>query len=398
VPDVAVPLSSQRSWALALVAANFVGFTLLLTAVPVVASARGLTGAVLGVVVAVVVGLGVVADAPVGHAVATWGVRPVVVVGACVSAAACLAVAVLPTAASVVIAAPVIGVANALLVNPLLTALAASADEASQVRTQLTNAGVQRAGALVAALAVSLLLTRDGGSWLFVVCAAVYLLIAVGAPRLAPVVGGGLPDLATTYRHSVQVLRRSREVQLAALMNVVITTFAVTGGSFVPLLMGARGASSWAVGAVLAAREVVAVAVAWSATRHSTGLRVVPFVAAAGTVGALSLMACWLSGQVWFLALAFAAQGAALCACIAATNLHTVWGTAPADRLYGFAATSFTNRLAGIAVPVLLGAVLARADAPTVVLTGGAIALTGVLGYLVLARRAADEAADLPRG
>ncbi len=289
--------TGAQRWALVLVAANFVAFTLLLTAVPVVASARGLTGAMLGVVVAVVVGLGVVADAPVGHAVATWGVRPVVVLGALLSAVACLAVAVVPGAAAVAIAAPVIGVANALLVNPLLTALAASADERSQVRTQLTNAGVQRAGALVAALAVSLLLTRDGGSWLFVVCAAVFLLIAVGGRRLAPVVSEGPPDLVTTYRHSFQVLRGSREVQLAALMNVVITTFAVTGGSFVPLLMGARGASSWAVGVVLAAREVVAVAVASGATRHSRGVRVVPFVGAAGALGALSLMACWLSGR-----------------------------------------------------------------------------------------------------
>ncbi|KQX69391.1 hypothetical protein [Angustibacter sp. Root456] len=390
MPDVLDSRSSQRTWALALVAANFVGFTLLLTAVPVVSSARGLTGAMLGVVVAVVGGLGVIADAPVGHAVATWGLRPVVVLGGLVSAGACLAVAIVPGAATVVIAAPVIGVANALLVNPLLTALAASADEAAQVPTQLANAGVQRAGALVAAGAVSLLMTRNGGGGLFLVCAAVFVAIAAGAGRIGEIAGPVPPSVTTTYRHSFQVLVRSREVQLAALMNVVITTFAVTGGSFVPLLMGARGAAAWAVGAVLAAREVVAVLVAWRAMRRAT-LDVSRFVGVAGTVGAVSLMACWLSGQTWFLVGAFAAQGAALCACIAATNVHTVRGTTPADRLYGFAATSFTNRLAGMIVPLLLGTVLARVDAATAVLTGGAVALVGVLAYVLLARGATGD-------
>ena len=397
MPATDEPRSSHQTWALALVAANFVGFTLLLTAVPVVASARGLSPTVVGVVVAVVVGLGVVADAPVGHAVATRGLRPVVVVGGSLSAAACLAVALVPGATIVVLAAPVVGIANALLVNPLLTALAATAGHAAQVPAQLANSGVQRAGALVAALAVSLLLTRNGGSGLFVVCAVVYLVIAAGASRLPELSGHAPPDVVTTYRHSLQVLRTSRQVQLGALMNVVITTFIVTGGSFVPLLMGARGASSWAVGLVLGAREVVAVGVAWRATRRGAGLRVVRFVVVAGVVGALALMACRLSGATWFLACAFAAQGAALCACIAATNLHTVWGTRPADRLYGFAATSFANRVGGIVVPVVLGAVLARLGAPTAVLTGGVVALVGVLGYALLARRVTDGGAEALR-
>lgn len=377
---------ANQRWALALVAANFVAFTLLITAVPVVGSARGLPPTLLGVTVAVVVGLGLVVDAPVGHAVATWGVRPVVVAGAVLSAVACLTVAVVPGGAAVVAAAPVVGVANSLLVNPLLAALAASAGESAQVPAQLANAGVQRAGALVAALAVSVLLTRHGGSGLFVVCTAVFLLIAAGASRLPEIAGPVPPDVLTTYRHSLQVLRSSRQVQLAALMNVVITTLIVTGGSFVPLLMGAGGASSWAVGLVLGAREVVAVAVAVRARQVGAGLRVTRFVVWAGVLGAVALMACGLSGATWFLACAFAAQGAALCACIAATNLHTVWGTRPVDRLYGFAATSFANRVAGIVVPVLLGAVLDRLGAPSAVLTGGAVALVGVLAYGALAR------------
>lgn len=397
MPPAAGPRSSHQSWALALVAANFVGFTLLLTAVPVVGSARGLSATVVGLTVAVVVGLGVVVDAPAGHAVATWGLRRVVVLGGMLSAAGCLAVAVVPGGATVLAAAPVVAVANALLVNPLLTALAASAGDTEQVPAQLANAGVQRAGALLAAVAVSVLLTWHGGSGLFVVCAAVYLLVATGASRLAPLHGGALPDVLTTYRRSLEVLRTSRQVQLGAVMNVVITTFIVTGGSFVPLLMGATGASSWAVGLVLAAREVVAVVVALRATRRGAALRVVPFVVGAGVVGALALMACRISGATWFLATAFALQGAALCACIAATNLHTVWGTSAGDRLYGFAATSFANRIGGIVVPVVLGAVLARLGAPTAVLTGGVVALLGVLVYAALARSVDAATEPLPR-
>jgi hypothetical protein len=333
----------------------------------------------------------------VGHAIATYGVRPVVVVGALVSAAACLAVALVPGGWAVVAAAPVIGVANALLVNPLLAALAASADETAQVPTQLANAGVQRAGALVAAGAVSLLLTRNGGTGLFVVCAAVFVAIAAGAGRVGDLAGPVPPDVVTTYRRSLHLLRMSREVQRAALMNVVITTFVVTGGSFVPLQMGAVGASSLAVGLVLAAREVVAMATAAVAGRLGRQLSVLPFVVVAGVVGSVALMGCRLSSAPWFLACAFAAQGAALCACIAATNLHTVWGTQAGERLYGFAATSFANRVAGILVPVVLGTVLGRFGAPVAVLAGGALALVGILAYGLLARGQREPAKSLPR-
>lgn len=57
---------------LALVGFNFAGFSLLLTAVPVVTDARGLGPSAIGIVLAVVAGLGIVVDAPVGG----WAARP----------------------------------------------------------------------------------------------------------------------------------------------------------------------------------------------------------------------------------------------------------------------------------------------------------------------------------
>jgi MFS family permease len=347
---------------------------------PTATRAAGLGSLGVGVVIAVFTGIGVVTDLPASELANRRGVPVTMLAGCALTVAGTAFFLPGPRVWNVLAGALVLGVGSSFLMNPILGGLSNLAGE-SQLKWQLANVCVQRAGGLIAIVA----LTAGGvsgpvpqGVWSSVAGTAVIAAIALwlapgGRPAASPPVPPG-----RLLASAVDIVRHSREAASGVALELVIPAMLVFGFSFLPQLRaGLHGALS--AGTMLITREAAGLAVVTLAVLVLRPRRITGVTCAALAAGAVTMPLLAYSASPAARLVAMGANGAVITVGIVATNLHVYLGTTPATRMYGFALSGIVSRVSGIVFPILYGWAAGHSPQALVWSACGTVVLTGAL-------------------
>ncbi|HEX5288508.1 MAG TPA: MFS transporter [Streptosporangiaceae bacterium] len=362
---------------------------------PTAARAAGLGSLGVGVVIAVFTGIGVLTDLPASELANRHGVPVAMLAGCALTAAGTAFFLAGPRAWAVLAGALVLGVGTSFLMNPILGGLSNLAGD-NQLNWQLANVCVQRAGGLIAIIA----LTAGGvsgpvpqGAWASVAGTAVIAVIALrlrlrprdpaalapedAAPEDAAPEDAGPPPGRLLPR-AVAVVRDSREAASGVALELVIPAMLVFGFSFLPQLRaGLHGALS--AGTMLITREAAGLAVVTLAVLVLRPRRIGGIVGAALVLGAATMPLLAYSASPAARLVAMGANGAVITVGIVAANLHVYLGTTPATRMYGFALSGIVSRISGIVFPILYGWSAGYSPQALVWCACGTVVLAGAL-------------------
>jgi hypothetical protein len=354
---------------------------------PTAARSAGLGSLGVGVVIAVFTGIGVLTDLPASELANRRGVPLAMLLGCALTVAGTAFFLAGHRAWSVLAGALVLGVGTSFLMNPILGGLSNLAGD-NQLAWQLANVCVQRAGGLIAIIA----LTAGGvsgpvpqGAWASVAGTAV---IAVIALRLRPgdraagdpagQEGTGAPPPGRLLPRAVAVVRDSREAASGVALELVIPAMLVFGFSFLPQLRaGLHGALS--AGTMLITREAAGLAVVTLAVLVLRPRRIGGIVGAALVLGAATMPLLAYSDSPAARLVAMGANGAVITVGIVAANLHVYLGTTPGTRMYGFALSGIVSRISGIVFPILYGWSAGYSPKALVWCACGTVVLAGAL-------------------
>jgi hypothetical protein len=347
---------------------------------PTAARTAGLGSLGVGVVIAVFTGIGVLTDLPASELANRRGVPVAMLAGCALTVAGTAFFLPHPRTGTVLAGALVLGVGSSFLMNPILGGLSTLAGD-SQLNWQLANVCVQRAGGLIAIVA----LTAGGvsgpvplGAWSSAAGTAVIVVIALwlvpgGRPAATPPVPPG-----RLLASAVAIVRHSREAASGVALELVIPAMLVFGFSFLPQLRaGLHGALS--AGTMLITREAAGLAVVTLAVLVLRPRRITGVTCAALALGAVTMPLLAYSASPAARLVAMGANGVVITVGIVATNLHVYLGTTPATRMYGFALSGIVSRVSGIAFPVLYGWAAGRSPQALVWSAFGTVVLTGAL-------------------
>jgi MFS family permease len=348
---------------------------------PTAARAAGLGSLGVGIVIAAFTGVGVLTDLPASELANRRGVPVTMLLGCALTVAGTVFFLAGHRAWSVLAGALVLGVGTSFLMNPILGGLSNLAGD-NQLAWQLANVCVQRAGGLIAIIA----LTAGGvsgpvpqGAWASVAGTAV---IAVIALRLRP--GDRAaddppePPPGRLLARAVAVVRDSREAASGVALELVIPAMLVFGFSFLPQLRaGLHGALS--AGTMLITREAAGLAVVTCAVLVLRPRRIAGLVGAALVLGAATMPLLAYSASPAARLVAMGANGAVITVGIVAANLHVYLGTTPATRMYGFALSGIVSRISGIVFPILYGWSAGYSPRALVWCACGTVVLAGAL-------------------
>lgn len=366
---------------------------------PTAARTAGLGSLGVGVVIAVFTGVGVLTDLPASELANRQGVPLAMLLGCALTVMGTAFFLTGHRAWSVLAGALVLGVGTSFLMNPILGGLSNLAGD-NQLAWQLANVCVQRAGGLIAIIA----LTAGGvsgpvpqGAWASVAGTAVIAVIALrlrpgdrAARRPGPASAdiAHPPDPATPpdpvpppgrlLSRAVAVVRDSREAASGVALELVIPAMLVFGFSFLPQLRaGLHGALSAAT--MLITREAAGLAVVAFAVLVLRPKRIAGIVGAALALGAVTMPLLAYSAAPAARLVAMGANGAVITVGIVAANLHVYLGTTPATRMYGFALSGIVSRISGIVFPILYGWSAGYSPKALVWCACGTVVLAGAL-------------------
>ncbi|HEY6480398.1 MAG TPA: hypothetical protein VIZ00_10230 [Streptosporangiaceae bacterium] len=372
---------------------------------PTAARAAGLGSLGVGVVIAVFTGIGVLTDLPASELANRHGVPLAMLLGCALTVAGTVFFLAGHRAWSVLAGALVLGVGTSFLMNPILGGLSNLAGD-NQLAWQLANVCVQRAGGLIAIIA----LTAGGvsgpvpqGAWASVAGTAVIAVIALRlrpgdraarGPAAALAASAGIvtpadnagatippppaPPPGRLLSRAVAVVRDSREAASGVALELVIPAMLVFGFSFLPQLRaGLHGALS--AGTMLITREAAGLAVVTFAVLVLRPRRIGGIVGAALVLGAATMPLLAYSDSPAARLVAMGANGAVITVGIVAANLHVYLGTTPATRMYGFALSGIVSRISGIVFPILYGWSAGHSPQALVWSACGTVVLAGAL-------------------
>ncbi|HEY3981688.1 MAG TPA: hypothetical protein VGM79_30835 [Streptosporangiaceae bacterium] len=353
---------------------------------PTAARAAGLGSLGVGVIIAVFTGIGVLTDLPASELANRHGVPVTMLAGCALTVAGTVFFLAGQRAWSVLAGALVLGVGTSFLMNPILGGLSNLAGD-NQLAWQLANVCVQRAGGLIAIIA----LTAGGvsgpvkqGAWASVAGTAVIAVIALRlrpgdrAARAARAPEGTGPPPGRLLPRAVAVVRDSREAASGVALELVIPAMLVFGFSFLPQLRaGLHGALP--AGTMLITREAAGLAVVAFAVLVLRPRRIGGIVGAALVLGAATMPLLAYSGSPAARLVAMGANGAVITVGIVAANLHVYLGTTPATRMYGFALSGIVSRISGIVFPILYGWSAGYSPQALVWCACGTVVLAGAL-------------------
>jgi hypothetical protein len=354
---------------------------------PTAARAAGLGSLGVGIVIAAFTGVGVLTDLPGGELANRRGVPTTMLAGCALTVGGAAFFVPGPRVWSVLAGALVLGAGTSFLMNPILGGLSSLAGD-RQLTWQLANVCVQRAGGLVAIIA----LTTGGeagpvgpGAWATVAGSAAIAVIAItlalrSARPAGPDSGPPVPPvpLGRLLGSAVAVVRDSREAASGVALELVIPAMLVFGFSFLPQLRaGVRGPLP--AGTMLITREAAGLAVVTLAVLLLRPLRLARVVCVTLAAGAVTMPLLTYSSSPAARLLAMGASGAVITVGILASNVHVYRGTTAATRMYGFALSGIASRISGIVFSVLYGWA-ASTSARALVWAGcGTVVLAGAL-------------------
>ncbi|OOG53201.1 hypothetical protein [Polaromonas sp. C04] len=352
-------------------------YTLMLSLTPIIGMSNGLSSLHVGLLTAVLTGLGLFTDLPLAHIARQRGTRFIILSGTlCLSISCCLLYA---SAVGVntrmnilllVVATAVAAFGFSCLIAPLLGGIATQA-KGAQVPVQVVNAIVQRIGAFAASLFIGYLFYTNE-LWMGACVALLISIMMIFLTRSLPLVLVQPSGNSANARQQFASIRGSisNGVKKSIYASASVQAYLVAGYAFFPTVMSANGLEG-SVGSALTVREVVSISsvilVGTIFSRDSLS----KYWVASAWVGALTLVAAPFMTDPLTAIVLFSIHGAALGIGIVLGNVHAYFGTTLETRAYGFASVVMSTRLTGVILPIVLGAALevsVRAFSMTVLL------------------------------
>lgn len=364
-PEAAV-LSSPRATLPAFVALAFILVVqaIVLTLVPIVGQASGLTAAAIGVLLGLTGALGLLLDTPVARFSDARGRRGFIAIGGSLSLLACVLMAVAPQPGLLALGVLLYGISLAFAFGPAVALTTEISTPARQLTLQSRNGAAQAASALVggwiAAAAIGLSSASSGLVIAALGSAGLAVAGVVARERSREGIRPTARDLVGSYAGALRLLRRRIGVRGAATIALLYNlVFLIMGNAFLPLFLLAAGYSAAVVGAVLSLR---------------TGVMIVTSLAYPIAVGRWSLagsaVSCQSAGAVGLGLLAWGGSGApaVIAAAIllgigtgtsaAAGNILVAGSTSTDERALGVSAVNLVSRAALLVLPVVMGVAL----------------------------------------
>jgi MFS family permease len=368
-------------------------YALLLTLVPSWAIRLGASSFDAGILLAILPATGLVGDSIVGRCAARYGARAVILLALGATATGAVVLFTAANYGTLVFATVVLGISLSLMMTLILGGLSSQA-ERHQIRVQCTNAGWQRAGALIAALFLLNVLTPSSQYLVVVATAALITTLAIAALLLPSDAVVRRPPAAqavqrdTLERSVVHLVRSSRLVQGALIVNVVTPLLVITGSSFLPFVLLDMTRPDLLT-ACLASRELVAITCAYALRNVSTNAHLGRTWVIAVIVGVGCLFALPFVDSAVFIVPLFSVHGAAISSGIVLNNVQLYDGSTTSNRLFGYAANGMVMRGASLILPLILGMTLNVSVVLTLGLTA-TIAIGIAVTYIIMSRRTAS--------
>ncbi len=364
--------------------------TVVFVLIPLAAAAMELPGVAIGVLVAVLAGLGLASDVLVAVTSDRLGRKPLILTGAGLGVLAGILLAVAEDFPTLFAGAVALGLSLSFAVGPALAYVTEACRPEQAARVQGYNGAVQGLSALAGAFAIGFAIDHLGtgrSSLLISVLMAVACLVVL---RLDETVARTRPpsarELAGSYRRAIRLLVTRPPLQLAALVSLIFNSVVfVVGNSFLPIyIVRDLGQSAVLAGTLLAARNV-----AMTVASPLFGVAVSRFGLVATMLGTNALAVLGMVGvalapdpQLLYIPLALAGFGTGFAAATANTLVTSATGRH--ERALGFATNSLVGRAGSLMSPLIFGTILEVSGSPAVF---SAAAILGVAYIAAMAAR-----------
>lgn len=349
--------------------------------IPLAAAVLGLPGAAIGVLVAVLAGLGLATDMLVAVVSDHLGRRAPMLLGAGVGIAAGAILSVASDFAGLLAGAVGVGLSLSLVVGPSLAYVTEACRPSDAARVQGYNGAIQGLSALAGALLVGVGVERLGPrptAWLI---SGLMLLAFTAFNGLQETVNRSplrsVTKVLGGYTSALHLLTTRPQLQLSALVSLIFNSVVfVVGNSFLPVyIVHDLGESAVFAGTLLAARNVGMTISSpfFGYTVRRFGL--VPTMIGANSLAVAGVVAISVVTDARLLALPLALQGLGIGFAAATANTLVASATGRRERALGFATNSLVSRAGSLLTPLLFGIILETSGARTVFVAAGAIGL-----------------------
>lgn len=365
--------------------------------IPLIAADLGLSGVLIGVLVATPAGLGFATDILVAAISDRVGRRGPMVVGTLFGIFAGAFLALGSSFATLLGGALAFGISMSLSVGPALAYVTEACLPRNGARVQGYNGAVQGLSALASAVVVGFAVEEYGAprsAWIISLLMATSLsLFVLLSERLTQnTTRWSGKELARSYTAALRMLIGRPQLQLASLVALVYSSVVfVLGNAFLPIyIVRDLKQSAVLVGVLLATRNI-----AMTFSSPFFGYTFGRFGVVRAVVGAASLATLGLLGMAFvtdprFLFVPMALQGLGVGFTAAASNTLVTAATGRRERALGFAATSLVFRGGSIVSPLLFGAILETWGIQPVFVAGGVLAIAYLSAMIARARAGHD--------
>ncbi len=376
-----------------LVATQTIAFVL----VPLAAARLGLPGSSIGVLVAVMAGLGLAAEVPVAVMSDRLGRRAPMLLGTVLGMVAGGILSVASDYLGLLAGAVAFGLSMSLAVGPALAYVTEACRPREAARVQGYNGAVQGLSALAGAIAIALAVEHLGpqrsalliaGLMAFALLAFVSLEETVSRSKVR-----SSKELAGGYATAIRLLIARPQLQLAALVLLIFYSVVfVVGNSFLPLyIVHDLGESAVLAGTLIATRNAAMTLSSLLFGHAVSHFGLVPTMLVANSVAVAGVAGLSVLTDSRLLVVLLALQGLGMGLTAATANTLVASATRAEARALGFAATSVVSRGGSLLSPLLFGIILETSGGRAVFVAAGAIGVGYLATMVMRARLVGDD-------
>lgn len=363
--------------------------TVVFVLIPLAAAEMDLPGFAIGVLVAVLAGLGLASDVPVAVTSDRLGRKPLILAGAGLGVLAGILIAGANDFPTLFAGAVALGLSLSFAVGPALAYVTEACRPEHAAKVQGYNGAVQGLSALAGAFAIGFAIdhlgTRRSSLLISVLmasaCAAVLLLDETVVRTRPP----SPRELVGSYGQAMRLLVTRPPLQLSALVSLIFNSVVfVVGNSFLPIyIVRDLGQSAVLAGTLLAARNV-----AMTVASPLFGIAVARFgligtMLGTNSVAVLGMIGVALAPDPQFLFVPLALAGFGTGFAPATANTLVTSATGRHERALGFATNGLVGRAGSLMSPLIFGTLLEISGSLA------AFSAAGILGVVYLAAMAA---------
>jgi MFS family permease len=378
--------------------------TMVSVLIPLVASQEGVGAFLIGILVAVPLGVRIATDIPSAKTSDLIGRRPLLITGALVGGLGAMALLAGQTIGFLVAGSLLFGLSFSLVTGPAQAFLTEAASPRHHARIQGFNGAIQGISALTGAAAAGVVASRWGLNFAVAVTAAlmaaiVLLALAIrerqrGWTRHIP--RNPFQSLVRSYARVIGLLLAERNLMIAGTAALLYWfQFLIVGNAFVPVfLVRGEGFSSADAGFLLGWRSLVGAGLSLTFGFVAPRIGIVRSIVVTNALGIAGIGLVPILADSPLIIAAFALQGVGLAFGPASTNVLTASATAESERALGFSATSLLATAAGVFLPLVLGISASVGGYPGLFLVAELLGFLMVTALIVFSWRASGRAAS----